>query len=446
MSEPTEMTSDGPSDSDLLTVFVARRHEPAFALIVRRHGGVVMAVCRSVLGHSQDAEDAAQAVFLTLAQRASSLQGRTTVVGWLYRVAWYVATRAAEARAVRRRHEQEVARMKPNANPLEDETVPPDVLHAALADLPEKYRLPLLLHHMEGRSERETASLLGCGVSAASVRLTRGRQMLRDRLRRRGIVGSAVGVVAVMASPVSASVQPSFVTTASQAAVGVLAGNSPAAATSVTVAALSKGALNMLFWTKLKLAAMVTVAVLLIGGAGAGTYMVLAGSAASAPTPAAPPAGDTSLSVEALKNADYRSEHAGDGRFRLVNGVHVEKESPNSATELRITLSDMMARGDLNKDGATDAAVVLVINTGGSGTFYELAAILNQNGKPSHAASAALGDRVQIKQVTIKDGEIAVRLVTQGPNDPMSSPTLEVTRRYRLDTGVLVPVKDVTPP
>ena len=337
--------------------------------------------------------------------------------------------------------------MKPNANPLEDETVPPDVLHAALAELPEKYRLPLLLHHMEGRSERETASLLGCGVSAASVRLTRGRQMLRERLKRRGIVGSGVGMVAVMAGPASAGVLPNFVTTASQAAVGVLAGNACTAATSATVAALSKGALNMLFWTKMKFAAMVTVAVLLIGGGGAGTYMALAGSATgTAPRPATPPAGDTTLSLEALKNADYRSEHAGDGRFRLVNGVHVEKEAPNSATELRITLSDMMAQGDLNKDGVTDAAVVLVINPGGSGTFYELAAILNQDGKPSHAASAALGDRIQIKQMTIKDGEITVRLVTQGPNDPMSRPTLEVTRRYKLDTGVLVPVKDVTPP
>jgi RNA polymerase sigma factor (sigma-70 family) len=446
MSEPAEMTSNVPSDGDLLTVFVARRDEPAFALLVRRHGGVVMAVCRSVLGQSQDAEDAAQAVFLTLAQRASSLQGRTTVVGWLYRVAWYVATRAAAARAVRRRHEQEVARMKPNANPPEDETVPPEVLHAALAELPEKYRLPLLLHHIEGRSEQETASLLGCGVSAASVRLTRGRQMLRERLKRQGLVVSAVGMVAVMGGPASAGMLPDFVTTASQAAVGVLAGKA-ATATSATVAALSKGALNMLFWTKLKLAALVTVAVMLIGGAGAGTYMALAAATAtSAPTPAAAPAGNATLSLEALKNADYRSEHAGDGRFRLVNGVHVEKEAPNSATELRITLSEVMARGDLNQDGVADAAAVLVINTGGSGTFYELAAILSQDGKPSHAASAALGDRVQIKQMTIKNGEISVRLVTQGPNDPMSNPTLEVTRRYRLDGGVLVPVKDVTPP
>src|SRR3954468_9354309 len=95
------------SDSDLLADFIEHHPEPAFAEVVRRHGGLVLSVCRSVLGNTSDAEDAAQAVFLTLALKAKSSSVRAHVVGWLHRVAWYVAARAARARAIRRRHEQE---------------------------------------------------------------------------------------------------------------------------------------------------------------------------------------------------------------------------------------------------------------------------------------------------------------------------------------------------
>ena len=171
-------------------------------------------------------------------------------------------------------------------------------------------------------------------------------------------------------------------------------------------------------------------------------------STVSAEDPATAPSKKTvpttqpaALDTEALKNAEYRSEFAGEGKARLVNGVHVEKEAPNSATELRMTLSDMIATGDLNGDGLADAAVVLVSNPGGSGTFYELAAVLNENGKPHHAASVLLGDRVQIKAIAIKDGQVTVRMITQGPNDPLSSPTFEVTQKYKLEGGKLVLVK-----
>ena len=160
----------------------------------------------------------------------------------------------------------------------------------------------------------------------------------------------------------------------------------------------------------------------------------------NATRPATQPA-PAPLTVEALKNAEYRSEFAGEGKARLVDGVHIEKESPNSATFLRMTLSDIMARGDLNGDGVADAAVILVSNPGGSGTFYELCAVLNQNGKPIHAASALLGDRVRIKGMTVNDGQITARMVTQGPNDPMSTPTMEVTQKYKLEEGKLVQVK-----
>ncbi len=273
MRQPEDTPLTDLSDGDLLTRFAARRDESSFAEIVRRHGGMVLSVCRSVLGQTQDAEDAAQAVFLTLARRAASIQHRVTIVGWLYRVAWYVAARASEARGIRRRHEQEAARMKPNTLLPEDETVPLSVLHAALAELPEKYRVPLVLHHLEGRSEAQTATLLGCGISAASVRMTRGRQMLREKLLKRGAAISAVGLSAVLNVAAPPAVSSTFVAVASQAAV---AGQfTSGAAISAQTWALSQQAIRMLILSQAKVAAQVVALVLLVGAAGLGSYFAL---------------------------------------------------------------------------------------------------------------------------------------------------------------------------
>ena len=210
-------------DGRLLADFVQHRRQEAFAELVRRHGPMVLAVCRSVLGEAQTAEDAAQSVFLTLAQKASGLQTQKTIVGWLHRISWYVAARAATAAAIRRRHEQESARMSPTES-SEFDHVPGDELHAALRSLPGKYRLALLLHHMEGRTEQETAALLGCSPSAASMRLSRGRDMLRERLLKRGIKVSAAVLAGILTKNAGAAVPSAFVTSTATLATSALAG------------------------------------------------------------------------------------------------------------------------------------------------------------------------------------------------------------------------------
>ncbi|MEI8194970.1 MAG: RNA polymerase sigma factor, partial [Phycisphaerae bacterium] len=164
MSQPKVPTSKPPSDGELLVAFAVHRQEAAFTEVVHRHGGMVLAVCRSVLGNTSDAEDAAQAVFLTLAQKAHASSVQTHLVGWLHRVAWYVAARGAEAKAIRRRHEQEAAHMRKDLHPAAGEPIQLEALHAGLVSLPEKYRVPLILHHLEGRSQEETAALMGCSV------------------------------------------------------------------------------------------------------------------------------------------------------------------------------------------------------------------------------------------------------------------------------------------
>ena len=255
------------TDRELLRGFAGGWREAAFGEVVRRHGAMVLGVCRSVLGNAADAEDAAQAVFLTLARRAKSLKSRVTLAGWLHRVAWFVALRSAAAATIRRQHEQRAAGMKKEIIKQAEEPVAAELLHEELASLPEKYRVALLLRHAEGCGETETAALLGCTVSAASVRLARGRKILRERLEKRGVTVSEAGLVIVLAEDAKAGVPPTFANSVTLAGVGVLAGKAASAVASAKVAALSKGALKMLFLAKLKLVGMAAAASVVVVGA-----------------------------------------------------------------------------------------------------------------------------------------------------------------------------------
>jgi predicted small lipoprotein YifL len=142
-------------------------------------------------------------------------------------------------------------------------------------------------------------------------------------------------------------------------------------------------------------------------------------------TPEPPPP----LTVEMLKNAEYKSEWPAEGVAKLTDGEYQEEIVPGAASKLVIALyPDMHAFGDLNGDGVDDAAVVLATSGGGSGTFISLEAVLNEEGRPKHVASASLGDRAQIKSVAIESGEITVDMVTHGPEDPMCCPGGRYTR------------------
>ena len=144
------------------------------------------------------------------------------------------------------------------------------------------------------------------------------------------------------------------------------------------------------------------------------------------------------LTIEALKNAEYNSEFSLNGRIRLFNGIYRGKIVPDSATELVVLLSNKMAFGDLNGDAAEDAAVILITDLGGSGTFYHLGVVINQNGSPKHVASQLLGDRVKVESLSIRSGTIAVEMTTHGPYDPLCCPTLHVTWNYVLQEGRLI--------
>jgi hypothetical protein len=145
-----------------------------------------------------------------------------------------------------------------------------------------------------------------------------------------------------------------------------------------------------------------------------------------------------SFSREELANTSYLNGFAKDGVVQLVDGMHREPTADNSATELVVMLTNYAVFGDVTDDQTEDAVVVLVSQPGGSGSFYDLAVVRKQGDALTNMAVIQLGDRVQIKSLHIEDSEIAVDMLTQGPDDPMCCPTQYVSHRYLLESGELI--------
>ncbi len=175
-------------DNQLLEGFVATRDPAAFRDLVVRHGPAVLRVCRGFLHDPHDAEDALQATFLILVNRAPSIRDPERLQAWLVGVARKVAARARRRGVVRSERERKWAEMNPEAResdrPLDDIR---RVVREEMGLLPEAYRQPLALCYLEGLTHEEAAERLGWPVGTVKTRLVRGRGRLRDRLDRRGI-------------------------------------------------------------------------------------------------------------------------------------------------------------------------------------------------------------------------------------------------------------------
>jgi RNA polymerase sigma-70 factor (ECF subfamily) len=172
---------DRLTDAQLLERFLVRREDGAFAELVRRHGPMVLGVCRRVLGEPHDAADAFQATFLVLVRKAATIAPRSRVGPWLYGVARRTALKARSAAARRRRAEQKAARGRPHtAPPAELECDLRPLLDEELGRLPAKYRAPLVLCLLQAKSRKEAAGLLGWSEGTLSGRLARAKVLLGD--------------------------------------------------------------------------------------------------------------------------------------------------------------------------------------------------------------------------------------------------------------------------
>jgi RNA polymerase sigma factor (sigma-70 family) len=257
-------SSDAEPDADLLGRFLAERDEDSFARLVRRHGPMVLSVCRRVLGRIHDADDAFQATFLVLARRAAAVRPRSLLANWLHGVAYRTALEARRAAAVRRAKEQRAAQMRDTAAvPDGPEPDLREVLDRELAALPEMYRAAVVVCDLEGLSRREAAARLGWTEGTVAGRLSRGRAVLARRLAGYGLAVPA-GVLGSVPESVAAGLSEST------ARLGVLvaAGEAVVAA---PVAALTQGVMKAMLLTKLKgltVGVMVGCAVLATAAAG----------------------------------------------------------------------------------------------------------------------------------------------------------------------------------
>jgi RNA polymerase sigma factor (sigma-70 family) len=187
-----------PTDERLMRDYVANRDAAAFAAIVRRHGRVVSAVCRRILQREQDVEDAFQATFLVLVRKAPSLNRPNLLGNWLYGVAYRIASKIRSANA--RQRAREAAMVDPPALDTNDDASWRDlrpVLDDELRRLPERYRRPIVLFYLEGKSAEEVAITLGRPRGTILSQLARARERLRARLSRRKLALS-LGVLAVL--------------------------------------------------------------------------------------------------------------------------------------------------------------------------------------------------------------------------------------------------------
>jgi RNA polymerase sigma factor (sigma-70 family) len=202
------------TDGQLLERFRSQGEEAAFAVLVQRHGLMVLTVCRRLLSNAQDAEDAFQAAFFVLARKAASIHERDSVASWLYGVACRVARKLRTQELRRRARERKVIPMmrpeKPGPIALPELRT---LLDEELSGLPDKYRAPLVLCYLEGKTHAEAARELGCPRTSLSSRLARGRQLLQHRLARRGITVTA-GLLAAALPAGSGATVPALLTIA----------------------------------------------------------------------------------------------------------------------------------------------------------------------------------------------------------------------------------------
>jgi RNA polymerase sigma factor (sigma-70 family) len=252
----------GQTDGQLLSRFIDARDEMAFESLVRRHGPMVLGVCRRLLGHAHDAEDAFQATFLVLARKAASVMPREAVGNWLYGVAYHTALKAQAAAARRRAKERQVNVMpEPQVaqKDLWEELLP--LLDRELSRLPDKYRLPAVLCDLEGRSRREVALQLKIPEGTLSSRLTTARRTLARRLRQHGVAlaGGALAT-ALSNNATAASLPGSLVHSTVEAAILFTAPEAAAAVSSAGAAVLAEGVLKTMFLSKLKLATVFVLA------------------------------------------------------------------------------------------------------------------------------------------------------------------------------------------
>ena len=277
-------TLSGLGDGQLLERYLSHGDEAAFEALVNLHGPMVLGLCRRVLRDPRDIEDAFQATFLILVRKAPTIRDRGLLSNWLYGVAYRVARRARSNTLRRRDREIAVENLEATAAPEPADILGiGTVLDQELNRLPRKYRSPLILCYLDGRTHDQAAAELGCPVGTVRSRLARGRDLLRRRLTSRGHAPTAAilgGELALPAKFITDALPPSLLSDTVRAAIQVgVSKTIQAGAASASALALTQGVLTTMKLAQLKIIGTAIVATSLSAGG------VIAISYGSAQTP-----------------------------------------------------------------------------------------------------------------------------------------------------------------
>src|SRR5262245_48303804 len=409
------------SDAELLERFVSGRDEDAFALLVCRYGRLVRSVCRQVLHHEQEVDDAFQVTFLVLASRAASIRKTTAVASFLYGVAYRTAMNAKRART-RRGEQQSRSQGCGREQPFTEAALREvqAILHDEVNTLPEKYRAPFVLCCLEGKSRAEAAKELGWKVGTVFCRVARARAELQRRLIRRGVVlTAALCAVELGRTGATAAVRPALVNRTIKATLSVGAGKAGAAdLVSAEVAALGKGVLRTMGTTKMKIAA-VLLAVSVVAGAGLLTGQALATIRADGPQAVPPKAPEEKKAPAATAAAKEEAGKAKqEGGTVVIRGRVLDPDGEPFAG----------AKLYLNAPGAKEAADTVRATSGTDGRF-EFRCARSELGKAASAdpwVARRPGDHVMAVAKSYgcdwakvdadgKAGELTLRLVKDVP-------------------------------
>jgi RNA polymerase sigma factor (sigma-70 family) len=375
-------------DCELVERFAEHGDGEAFAALVRRHGAMVLGVCRRIIGHEQDAEDVFQAVFLVLSRKAGGLHRKEAVGPWLFGVAHRLALRARQKG--RQREEREARVPETNQEEPFDELTLREaraVLDEELARLPERERGPLILCYLEGLTRDQAAQRLGCALGTLKGRLERGRATLEKRLTKRGLRFLTVLPVFVLTRDL-VSATASLQGTTVEAALTFVGRSAAGKAISPQVAALAEGMLRPTLNSKLTIAAGILLGVIACG-LGAGLISAHLDAMRSEPSMTSTPpvarlesataAGRTANPPATEKQPPMAPPPAPSPAVKQADAEQPAPQAPEKKEEVPLPES---VRG-VAKAVDVEQRTLLVSNAGGEDTFTAAAAAtIEIDGKP----------------------------------------------------------------
>ncbi|WP_010583822.1 sigma-70 family RNA polymerase sigma factor [Schlesneria paludicola] len=251
---------DVRSDEDLVRTFIHQRDHRAMNAIIVRHGPMVMGVCRSILRNPHAADDAFQATFLVLLNKARSIGKPASLGAWLHGIACRIAKRArAQSLRTLRQESRPLEMISTDPGATDPAVMLPNeetlsLIHDEIAQMPERFRVPLILCAVEGELKEDVARRLGWSVGSVKGRLERARDMLQLRLKKRGVILPAAALTTLLAQQATAQV-PAALAAATMTAGMQFVSGTLISGTELTANAiqLSQGAIHAMLLEKLKM-------------------------------------------------------------------------------------------------------------------------------------------------------------------------------------------------